>query len=70
MTHACYIAFILVIAGGWYVDCQRLAKRALEAECKFEAIDPIRAEAGVEMSEKCKCFWRDASLEQLRRMKP
>lgn len=58
-----------VLAGGWFVDHAALSRRALEAECKFEAIDPIRAEAGVEMSDKCKCFWKDASLEQLRRMK-
>jgi hypothetical protein len=69
VTHACYIAIIAVLASFWYIDCRRLERRLIEAECKFEAIDPIRAEAGVPMSDKCECFWKGLTLEQIREMK-
>lgn len=67
--HVTYAVVVLVIAAAWYCDHRQLDRRLLESECKFEMIDPIRAEAGVEMSHKCKCFWKEVSLEQLRRMK-
>lgn len=67
--HVTYAVVVLIVAAAWYCDHRQLDRRLLEAECKFEAIDPIRWEAEVEMSEKCKCFWKEASLEQLRRMK-
>jgi len=68
-THIGYHLLVLLVAAAWLFDHRDLSRRVLAAECKYEAIDPIRAEAGVEMSDKCRCFWKEASLEQLRRMK-
>lgn len=67
--HITYAVVVLVIAAAWYCDHRQLDRRLLEAECKLELLDPIRQEAGSEISEKCKCFWSGLSLEQLRRMK-
>ena len=62
-------AFAVAIGILWRIDRVELERRAVEAECKFEAIDPIRAEAGVPMSDKCECFWKGLTLEQIREMK-
>jgi hypothetical protein len=53
----------------WFIDHRNLKQQVTAAECKYEMIDPIRAEAGIGMSDKCKCFWEEMSLEQLRKMK-
>ena len=61
------LPFVLI---AWLVDHRVMQQQIIEADCKFEAIDPIRWEAGLPMSDKCKCFWKEASLEQIRKMKP
>lgn len=69
LTHVGYCTVVLLVAAAWYFDHRQLDRRALEAECKYEMIDPIRAEAGAPLSDKCQCFWKEVSLEELRRMK-
>lgn len=54
ITHVGYCTLILLIAAAWFFDHRQLDRRAIEAECAFEVIDPIRWEAGIPLSDKCK----------------
>ncbi len=53
-THAAHCVLYLLLAFAWYADHRVMQRQITEAECKLELIDPIRAEAGVPLSECCK----------------
>ncbi len=52
-THIAHCVLYLLLAFAWYADHRQLDRRLLEAECKYELIDPVRGEAGVPLSECC-----------------
>lgn len=53
------IDYVLVLAliatlTFWFFDHQKLQREAQTWHCKFDLIDPIRAEAGVPLDDCCK----------------